>query len=95
MSMIQFDHTITESECDSNYLNLTDDHGRKYGKQIGRTDTVVTVRNAMGSDHNMKRHGGNQLTRCTEWFRDNRITPGTVIRVGFDPEEGCLRLQPS
>lgn len=91
--MIQFDHTITEPECDAQYLNLTDAHGRKYGKQVGPANTVVTVLDATGREYAMKRHGGNQLTRCTEWFRDNGITPGALIRVRFDPQQGHLHLE--
>jgi hypothetical protein len=42
----------------------------------------------------MKKHHGNQLTRCSEWFGENAIKASTVILIRFDRLNGKLYLLP-
>ena len=66
--MIEFQHVITQSEVDSQYINLTDKGGIKYGKQMGKLDKVLTVIDESGKKFEMKRIHGNQLSRCGDWL---------------------------
>lgn len=85
--MVEFEHLINQSEVASNYINLTDYIGNKYGDQIGPHDSLLVVVDGQGRQSQMKRHHGNQLTKCSEWFRANNIKPSTKIKVKFNPLE--------
>jgi len=81
--MVEFEHVINNSEYLHNYIDLTDDQGKRYGTQIGSQDTILTVLDGEGRKTTMKRHCGHQLTECGEWFSDNRINPHARILVRF------------
>ena len=93
--MIEFEHLITQSEVNSEYINLTSTDRRQYGSRMGVHDTVLTVIDGHGRRFKMKRHHGNQLTRCSEWFTTNAIKPRTMIIVRFDPFQSTLHLLPA
>jgi hypothetical protein len=90
--MIEFQHLITQAEVDSEFINLTDKSGNKYGPQIGRPDKVFTVVDDAGKQFEMKRHHGNQLTRCTAWFTEHAIRAGTLLTIRFDPHAARIYL---
>jgi len=85
--MIEFEHLINASEVSTNYLNLTDDFGNRYGDQIGPHRTILMVIDGEGRRSLMKRHYGNQLTQCAEWFKTNGIRPSSRILARFNPLE--------
>ena len=84
---IAFEHLISWPEALRDYINLTDVHGRRYGNKIGSDGTVLTVIDDMRRKFEMKRHGTNQLTRCTACFRSNKIRLNTKISLWLDPSE--------
>ena len=84
--MVEFEHQINASEVNTSYLNLTDDFGNKYGDQIGPHKTTLTVIDGDGRRTQMKRHYGNQLTQCADWFSNNNL------REGLDPADGFALL---
>lgn len=90
--MIEFQHLITQAEVDSEFINLTDKSGNKYGPQIGKHDKVFTVVDDAGKQFEMKRHHGNQLTRCTAWFSEHAIKAGTLLTIRFDPHTATIHL---
>ncbi len=81
---ISFDRQITWPEALRDYINLTDLVGRKYGNKIGPAGIVLTVIDDMRRKFEMKRHGGNQLTRCTDCFRSNNIETNSTIGIWVD-----------
>ena len=84
---VAFEHLISWPEALRDYINLTDIHGRSYGNKIGSDGTVLTVVDDMRRKFEMKRHGANQLTRCTSCFRSNKIRLNTKISLWLDPSE--------
>jgi len=83
--MIEFEHLINSSEVNANYLNLTDDYGNRYGSQMGEHSQIFTIIDSKGRRTSMKRHHGNQFTKCSEWFAKNNIKANTKILVRYDP----------
>ncbi|MGA2661069.1 MAG: hypothetical protein ABSH34_26605 [Verrucomicrobiota bacterium] len=92
--MIQFEHLISEAEVNSQYINLTDANGKQYGPEIGQHGSVFAVIDGSGREFRMKRHHGNQLTRCSEWFSQNAIRARTAILVKFDRQNSVLHMAP-
>jgi hypothetical protein len=90
--MIEFKHLITQQEVNAHYINLTDESGNTYGSQIGKPDKVFTVIDDAGEQFKMKRHRGNQLTRCTSWFTHHSIRAGTLLTIRFDPHTATIHL---
>jgi hypothetical protein len=91
--MIEFEHQITKSEVDSKYINLTATDGKPFGNQIGSgPGSVLSVLDGCGRQFRMKRHNGNQLTRCSDWFGTNAVKPWTLITVRFDTLHNTLHL---
>ena len=90
--MIEFQHLITQSEVDSQYINLTDESGRRFGKQIGKPDKVLPVIDDAGKHFEMRRLHGNQLTRCTAWFTERGIIAGALVTIRFDPQTATIHL---
>jgi len=90
--MIDFKHLIRQSEVDSHFINLTDENGNRYGRQIGKSDKVFAVLDDAGKQFEMKRHHGNQLTRCTAWFTDHGMKAGTLLTIRFDPHAATIHL---
>jgi len=84
---MEFIHIINKSEANAHYLNLRDKDGTKYGSKIGEHGTLYTVVDGMGRRSIMKRHGKNQLTKCSRWFQENQIIPDTLVLIQFDPFE--------
>jgi hypothetical protein len=83
-TMIGFEHEINQAEADASYINLYDGRGRKYGQKIGPKDTLLMAIDGEGRRSLVKRHNGNQLTKCTEWYRCNDVQAGAVIEIRFD-----------
>ena len=83
--MVEFIHNLNSSETSTNYINLTDESGRKYGWEIGKADAIVLIVDSRGRQSRMKRHHGNQFTRCSDWFSNNRSI--SSIRIKHDPLE--------
>jgi len=82
----EFIHVVNPSEINANYLNLTDEDGKKYGFRMGHHDTLLLVYDGFGEKTFMKRHYNNQLTKCADWFYDNKVKPYTKVLFRFDPE---------
>ena len=94
-AMIEFEHIINQGETYANYIGLTDCHdGKHYGSDIGQEGMALRVIDGKGREFRMKRHGGNQLTRCKQWFEKNDIQPDTKIQVRYDFKTGVLHLIP-
>ncbi|MCI0407986.1 MAG: endonuclease NucS [Acidobacteria bacterium] len=92
--MIEFQRTVTQSEVRSTYLNLTDDYGRRFGRNFPEHRTKLVVIDGAGRQSRAQKHGDNQLWGAVKnWFNDNRIAPGTRVRVRFDPNERREGLQ--
>src|SRR5437867_815789 len=91
---LEFEHVVNQSEVVSKYINLTDTHRVRHGMEIGSHGTAVCVIDGKGRKYEMKRHGGNQLRRCSKWFQKNNIQPDTKILVRFDYQNRTLRLMP-
>jgi hypothetical protein len=94
VTRVEFEHVLNPSEVDSKYINLTDTHRVKHGMEMGQDGTAVSVIDGKGRRFWMRRHGGNQLRGCSEWFQKNNIQPDTKILVSFDVKERTLRLMP-
>ena len=83
---------ITQSEVDSKYINLTDESGNRYGKQIGKPDKMLPVIDDAGGCFQMRRLHGNQLTRCTAWFTERGIRAGALVTIRFDSQTATIHL---
>ncbi len=86
MPSIEFQHMLNASEVEDQYINLTGLDKTKYGPQIGPKGTILSVLDAKGRQSQMKRHGGNQLTRCARWYGANNVNQNTKVLVSFDPD---------
>ena len=87
--MIEFERTITTSEVNSGYLNLSDDRGRPFGPDFDLDHrTKVAVKDAQGRVTFSQKHHANQLWGMLKnWIADNNVQPGMRVLVKFDPTE--------
>ncbi len=86
--MIAFTRTITESECNATYLNLTDDTGINYGKEFPDDRTRLTIIDDVGTLFHASKRGGNQIWgSISKWYKDRNIKPGTTIDISYNPSE--------
>lgn len=84
--MVTFRRTITENEKRNFYLNLTDDSGERYGSLFPPHRTPLWIRTGNGQQYKASKHGDNQIWGMLRyWFNKERIEPGTVVEVSFDP----------
>jgi 5-methylcytosine-specific restriction protein B len=93
-NMIMFELLLKQPEVNDHYINLRGTDGKEYGSIIGKRNTIVTVIDSIGREFQMKRHGGNQLTRCAGWFNTNKVQPNTRLQAKFDLEKKVLHLAP-
>jgi hypothetical protein len=99
--LVEFVRTINIPEVRFTYLNLTDDTGRTYGSSLPPHKTKLAIIDTSGRRTNGAKHHDNQVWgNLRVWFNDNNITPGTRVRIRFDPSERTddglhvLRLEP-
>lgn len=87
--MIEFERTITTSEVNSGYLNLSDDRGRAFGPDFDLEHrTKVSIKDTQGRVTSAQKHHANQLWGMLKnWITDNNVQPGTRVLVKFDPTE--------
>lgn len=86
--MLEFHRIISASEVRSYYLNLTDEHGRKFGTHFPEHLTKLAILDGKDGITYAKKHHGNQLWgTLREWFNTNDIQAGTRILVRYDPAE--------
>ena len=79
---IEFRRVLTESECLSTYLSLTDDSGRQYGAMLPEHNTKLAVIDGAGRVSFARRNYGSELWGDLHiWFRVNNIRPGTLVLV--------------
>jgi hypothetical protein len=90
--MIEFKHTLTQPEINSQYINLNDESRNSYGDQIGKTGKLFTVVDDANNKFEMRRNSSNQLTRCASWFEKHRPKAGTILTIRFDPQTATIRL---
>ncbi|SRR5713101_291647 len=85
---VDFTHTMSESELRSTYLNLTDDRGRTFGATFPPHKTKLRVIDGRGIKSYASKHHKNQIWGSIQnWFYENRIEPGDVIQISYDPSE--------
>ena len=86
--MVEFERSITVAEVRSYYLNLTSDHGRRFGAEFPEHRTKFVVIDGKGRATSTQKHNDNQLWGMLKnWFIDNDIHPGDRVKVRFDPDE--------
>jgi hypothetical protein len=85
---VEFIRTISESEVRSTYLNLTDDSGRRYGKHFPPHKTKLRIIDDQGRRTHASMHNVNQIWGSIQnWFSDNHVRPGDVVKVAYEPGE--------
>lgn len=85
---LEFSRTISESEVRSTYLNLTDDRGRRFGKQFPPHKTKLRIIDGQDRRTNASMHNVNQIWGSIQnWFSDNQVQPGDAVKVVYDPTE--------
>ncbi len=69
-------------------LNLTDDRGRTFGATFPPHKTKLRVIDGRGIKSYASKHHKNQIWGSIQnWFYENRIEPGDVIQISYDPSE--------
>jgi hypothetical protein len=86
--VVEFEHTITIPEQNSKYLNLKDDEGNRFGESLAADRTRYTVVDDLGRASAASQRGPNQIWGSLGvWYRDNDVTPGTLIKILYDENE--------
>ena len=86
--MIEFERSITAAEVRSYYLNLTSEHGRRFGAEFPEHRTRFVVIDGKGRASFSQKHNDNQFWgTLRNWFIDNDIHSGDRVKVKFDPDE--------
>lgn len=85
---VDFKRRVSVSEVKSTYLNLTDATGRSYGWKFPPHKSKLMVIDGNGRKSYASMHHTNQIWGSIQnWFTENGIKTGDVIRVTYNPSE--------
>jgi len=92
--MIEFERTISTSEVNSGYLNLSDDRGRSFGPDFDLDHrSKLAIKDSHGRVTFSQKHHANQLWGMLKnWIADNNVQAGMRVLVKFDPTELHIEL---
>lgn len=86
--VIEFTRRIGNAEISTKHLNLTDIHGKTYGKHFPPHKTKFIVIDQDGRKFEAQKHHTNQIWgNLRKWYEANNINAGDLIKVKFDPNE--------
>jgi hypothetical protein len=85
---VDFKRRVSLSEVKSTYLNLTDATGRCYGGKFPPHKSKLMVIDGNGRKSYASMHHTNQIWGSIQnWFAENGVKAGDVIRMTYDPSE--------
>jgi hypothetical protein len=86
--MIEFFKTISASEINTRYINLTDNRGNTWGRNFPENGTRLCIIDEKGQEFSTTKHGNNQLWgNLVTWFVQRNIQPETLVKIIYDPTE--------
>lgn len=86
-AVIEFYHTISESELRSTYLNLANDR-RNFGGSFPPHKTKLRIIDGHNRKSFASKHHKNQIWgTIKQWFLDNAVKTGDVVQVRFNDSE--------
>jgi hypothetical protein len=86
--MIEFFRTISASEVNAKYINLTDNQKKYYGKDFPVAGTRLCIMDELGQEFSTTKHGANQLWgNIRKLFESKNIQSGTLLKITYDPAE--------
>ena len=86
--MLEFFKTISDSEVNTKYINLTDTENKTYGNEFPVKGTRLCIIDEAGQEFSASKHGNNQLWgNLRTWFESKNIQPGTFVKINYDSAE--------
>lgn len=95
--MIKFEHTMTQPEVESTYINLKDDYGNQYGDSFPSPKTKLLIIDQENRSFPASKHHRTQIWGASgirDWFRTNNIKTETTVLIRYDPNELSLERMP-